>query len=217
MRLFWLLWFGLMMWFPWDKALFQTNPPTATPTPITTIISPTAGQAIQGKITIKGRTPLTDLSTFIVEFAYTRDTTDTWFYIAEGNQPVFDSSLAEWDSTTITDGDYTLRLTIHLTDGTKQTVIVPNLRVRNYSPVETSTPGPTTTPRPTSPGEKPTSPVSPTSTSTPIPPSLTPFPTNPAELTTQDLTTSLSRGIVSAFAALVLLGIYIILRKPLGK
>jgi hypothetical protein len=84
-------------------------------------------------------------------------------------------------------------------------VVIPNLRVRNYSAVETATPG-----LPANLTEQPTE-ITPTSTvavySTP-----TSLPDNPAQVTSVKLALSLVQGAVFAVACFVLLGIYLGLR-----
>ena len=56
------------------------------------------------------------------------------------NKPVENKRLADWDTTAIADGTYQLRLRVMLNDGNTLETIVPDLRVRNYTAVETSTP-----------------------------------------------------------------------------
>ena len=98
---------------------------------------------LQGVVTIRGSSNETGFLSAEVDFTYAGDTTGTWFLIATDSQPVDSSTLATWDTTTITDGDYNLRLRVILSDGTHLDVIIPNLRVRNYTPIETPTPAPT--------------------------------------------------------------------------
>ncbi len=83
------------------------------------IESPVTGQAVQGSIAIRGSTGMDRFQSYEVNFSYEGDPTLTWFLIQEGTTPVQDGVLAEWDTTTITDGDYTLRLLVTLNDGTQ--------------------------------------------------------------------------------------------------
>jgi hypothetical protein len=126
-----------------------------TPVPDIVIVDPQPGQALKGVVAIMGRTTLSSFRSAEVLFGYTNDPSQTWFLIAESASPVEAGLLAEWDTSTLTDGNYTLRLVVNRTDGSRVVVIVPGLRVRNYSPVETSTPTPFLTPTaPTPPGEQ---------------------------------------------------------------
>ena len=63
-----------------------------------------------------------------------------WFLIQYSYEPVENGTLAVWDTSTIADGNYHLRIKVLLTDGRTRETIVSQLRVRNYTAVETSTP-----------------------------------------------------------------------------
>ena len=76
-----------------------------------------------------------------VAFAYGKDNS-TWFLITGSDQPVRDGVLASWDTTTIADGTYLLRVRVNTSDGEVVEVEAKDLRVRNYTPIETSTPRP---------------------------------------------------------------------------
>jgi hypothetical protein len=129
--------------------------------------------------------------------------------IAEGNELVSNDLLSEWDTTTLTDGQYNLRLTVFLQDGKRDHFIVSDLRIRNYTPIETQTPTPTITPTPsdsTLDGSATTS--TPFPTTTPELPSPTPLPQNPLEISKEDISISLLRGMAGAFALFLLVGLY---------
>ena len=177
---------------------------TVTAQGLPAIISPQQGEVLQGTVTIRGSSTETGFQSFEVDFAYTGDTTGTWFLISQSSQAVDLGTLATWDTTTITDGNYDLRLRIILNDGTPLDVIISALRVRNYTPIETPTPAPTVI--------KPT--LTPTDTLTPTPfPSPTPLPVNPAVLTTLDISASLAYGGLGAVALIIIFGIYFWVRR----
>jgi hypothetical protein len=170
------------------------------------LTSPSEGQALQGAVTITGTTAVDGYASSELSFAYSGDPTGTWFLISTTitNAPVFDDTLATWDTTTITDGDYALRLRVFLLDATFTDITVGGLRVRNYTPVETPTPAPTveqSTPLPS---------ATPTATPQPTP---TPLPRNPAVLDPADLRASLGVGGLAVLLAFALLGIYLWLRR----
>ena len=168
------------------------------------ILSPRQGEVLQGTVTITGSSAETGFLSSEVDFAYAGDTTGTWFLVAAASQPVDSNTLATWDTTTITDGNYNLRLRVYLKDGTHLDAIIPDLRVRNYTPVETPTPAPTAI-LPT---------LTPTDTLTPTPfPTPTPLPVNPAVLTRADISTSLVYGGLGAVILIIILGIYFWLRR----
>jgi hypothetical protein len=175
------------------------------------ITSPTSGTPLQGAVTIQGSTLIEGFLSWEITFGYANDTTGTWFLIAEGEEQTTNSELTQWDTTTITDGDYNLRLTVYLQGGLREHFVVDNLRVRNYSPVETTTPTPTLTSTPYTetprPSLTPTRTIQPTETSLPNTP--TPLPTNPVTITQRKINNSLIRGAAGALAAFVLIGLYL--------
>jgi hypothetical protein len=168
------------------------------------VVSPRPGEALQGKIAITGTSDAIGFLSSELAFAYPGDPTGTWFLIAQSGQPVQAGMLAEWDTTAITDGTYTLRLRVFLDDGTSLEILVPDLRVRNYTPVETATPDPiSATGTPTLFAVTPTIRLP---TSTPLPP-------NPAALTPSRILSSLGYGALAAVAFLFFLFIYNRLRR----
>jgi hypothetical protein len=168
------------------------------------IKAPQVGEVLQGTIAITGSDNVTGYFSSEVAFAYTGDATGTWFLIAASSRPVEDGTLATWDTTTITDGNYVLRLRVYLGDGSFLALTVPDIRVRNYTPIETPTPAPTAvqaTPVPTA-----------TLTATPFPTPTSMLP-NPAVLTPVDVSISIAYGGVAAVILLFVIGIYLWLRR----
>jgi hypothetical protein len=113
-----------------------------------------------------------------------------------------DSPLYTWDTTSITDGEYMLRLRVFLGDGTFQDVTVP-LKIQNAVIPVTATVPPTATPEdefvliptPFLLAASPTPTDVPRSTPTPLP-------GNPVSLGSNTVLASLGRG------ALVILGLF---------
>jgi hypothetical protein len=191
---------------------FQDEPPATaelTATPLSAspqVLSPSPGQALQGNVPIMVFTAVQGLQAVELTFGYYKDSTQTWFPIFQGEQALENQALLEWDTGQISDGDYTLRLVVTLIDGTQQTVLVPGLRVRNYTPIETNTPEPIL-PTDTPPPQDTSTPTSaPLPTQTPPPPTSTALQTNPAELTTQDVYVSAGKGALGV-ACLFALGL----------
>lgn len=191
--------------------LFADGPQRAVAqlTPRVKLDSPQPGDVLQGVISIAGVTEVEGFRSAEVAFAYQVDPTNTWFLIAQTNTPVKSGALASWDTTTISDGGYRLRLLVLLQDGQKVEVMADGLRVRNYLPVETATPDVRA-------GQK-----TPTPTGTHLPDfevaavTPNPQPTNPAIVTPLDLQGSVAQGAVVAMALLVLVGLYLALRAAL--
>ena len=165
---------------------------------------PKSGEALQGLVTINGSNSIAGFVSSEISFSYSGDATETWFLIATTNTPIQDGTLTTWDTTSITDGDYRLRLRVFLENGSFQDVYVNDLRVRNYTPIETPTPGPTAI-RPT---------LVPTITLTPTRfPTPTQMPTNQAILTPLDVSFSIGYGGIIAVILLALMGIYLALKR----
>jgi len=183
------------------------------------ITSQTAGQAVRGIVPVSGNTSVDGFISWELTFGYANDTTGTWFLFAEGQEPVTGKVLTEWDTTTITDGLYNLRLTVYLEGGRRIHFILPDIRVRNYTPIETETPTPTLTTTPytqtLSPIRTPT--ITEPPTETPIPDTPTPLPTNPVEISAQDVSISLTRGASIVLTVFLIIGLYTSVRKWLAK
>lgn len=176
---------------------------TAQDTSPVAIISPATGDVISGEVTITGTTDVLGFTASQLDFSYASDSSDTWFALQTSSQPQVDSPLAVWDTSLITDGEYTLRLRVTLEDGAVEEVVV-QVRVQNDSPILTPTPIITSTPNQLD-VQMPTPflvAASPTPTLTPRPtPTL--LPTNAVSLNQVSIYTSLGRG------ALVIVGLFI--------
>ncbi|MCL4528774.1 MAG: hypothetical protein M1282_05120 [Chloroflexi bacterium] len=195
-------------------ALIYTAPVFAQGTTQPVITSPAAGQVVQGQVAVTGTTDIPNFSSSEVDFAYASDSTNTWFPIHSSTNPVDNAVLGTWDTTSITDGDYILRLRVTLMDGTLQDATV-TVKVRNYTALPTST----ATVTPTQPAlQIPTAIVLvPTSTSTPTPrptpPTPTVLPLNPASVTTSEIYSGFWKGAVIALFVFFFFGIIIRLRR----
>jgi hypothetical protein len=176
------------------RILAEASPRPNTQLDQVVLTAPLPGTAVQGDIMISGNTAIEGFSASELSFGYAGDPTETWFLIQYSTLSVADGLLGHWDTTTITDGDYTLRLVLYMSDGSQITLIVPGLRVRNYTAVETDTP----TPLPPSPTSGP---------GTPLPPSTpTPLPTNPAIISQVDVLITAGKGAAIGIGLLALLG-----------
>jgi hypothetical protein len=173
----------------------------AQDTPPVAITSPAPDEILRGQVTITGQVNVSGFISAQLDFAYASDATNTWFNIQSFSQPLADATLAGWDTTLITDGDYILRLRVNLEDGTFQEVTVP-IKIGNDM-LPTATPEPTATPD----EETVVIPTpfllaaSPTPTDLPRP-TPTALPANPVSLRQNQIYASLGRG------ALVILGLF---------
>ena len=178
-----------------------------TETPGLAITSPGGGEAVQGNVDIQGVAALENMRAYEVAFMYAGSGESDLFLIAQSDQPVQAGTLATWDTSQISDGNYDLILLATLRDGSQQEVRVKGIRVRNYNLVETATPDlsvvataipPTPTPEPSP---------------TVILPSPTPFGPNPAVISRSDVTYSLLRGVSFIAIGLVVLGFYVSIQR----
>src|ERR671918_885378 len=74
------------------------------------ITSPAAQEVLRGEVTITGSIDIPNFVFAQLEFAYASNPTDTWFNIRTFSEPIVNSTLAVWDTTSITDDGYVLRL-----------------------------------------------------------------------------------------------------------
>ncbi|MBN1146948.1 MAG: hypothetical protein JXA78_06820 [Anaerolineales bacterium] len=201
------------------RARQDAPPETATPTlaDALAILSPQSDQALQGSVPVVVDAALEGLQSAELSFAYFQDPTDTWFPIQDSDQPLSNQTLAIWDTSKISDGDYSLRLVVTLKDGEQRSVLVSGLRVRNYTPIETDTPTPVTPSATLPPQDTPPPTQAPTPTQTPVPPTSTPLPRNPAEMGEQDILTSAALGALATLGLFSLGIIYQAMRAALKK
>jgi hypothetical protein len=191
--------------------LLGASPAFAQATNAPTITSPSPGQILLGQVAIKGTTNIPNFSSAEVAFTYPSDPTNTWFIIKNLTDPVDNDVLATWDTTTLSDGKYILRLRVKLADGSVQDVTV-LVAVSNY----TAIPTPTLTVTPNGPALQIPSPIlvlpSPSSTVTPRPAPFTPtpLPSNPASVTTKDVYAGFWRS--ALFVVLIFVGYGILIR-----
>ncbi|MEW6404853.1 MAG: hypothetical protein AB1649_23910 [Chloroflexota bacterium] len=185
------------------------------------ITSPQTGETLRGQVNITGNVNVLNFASAEIAFAYASDPTSTWFTIQTFSSPLpagegtgVRGALAVWDTTALTDGDYTLRLRVTLQDGSVQEALVTNLKIRNDLPIATATVTATPTP------EDIQEPALPTPTTVPALvlqtyPTPTALPVNPATLTTPSIYSNLARGTGITLLLFALIGL--ILRLRAGK
>ena len=168
------------------------------------IETPATGEAVQGLVQIS--VAITDLenSGGSLAFRYSDQPEANWFTIWRSDEPLKSGVLTVWDTTTISDGTYDLVLQVQFAGGELGESLNPGIRVRNYTPVETSTPEPTQTEAPgrTITPTKPAPTIQPTTQVISLPDE------NPASLNEgQVFQTMLIAGIV-VVAVFLIVGIY---------
>lgn len=197
----------------------QAQETTPTPgEPRAYIVMPLPGQALQGSVPVSGSTRLPGFRRAELSFTYQDDPRQTWFLIQDFGEPVDDGLLTDWDTTTLSDGVYELRLVVYR-DGGRQPVeiLIPGLRVRNYTPIETDTPTPVTPTATPQPGDTPVPTPTSTPTLTPIPLTPTPLPTNAAMISGSEIAASIGQGVLIVGLVFAAGGVYLGLRGMLGR
>jgi len=187
----------------------------------TAITSPAAGEVLRGEVTITGTMDSANFFSAQLDFAYASDSAETlrsnsgqaWFTLQTFSQPVIDSPLFVWDTNSITDGDYQLRLSVTFIDGSFDEVIVP-IKIQNDVAFSQPTLAPASTPNSLSVQILTPFLLAASPTPTEIPrPTLTSLPDNPASLNQNEILVSLGRGGLVIIALFVFSGILIRLRR----
>lgn len=168
-------------------------------TPGLYITYPEKGSIVNGIVEIRGSVPATNFASATISYAYDGAGVENWFQIAEFSESMQDVVLVKWDTTTITDGTYQLRLSVAETNGAINEVIVDQITVMNYTHLAT-------TPLPDNESIRMSTPVSLTEAVNTNRP--TTIPENPAAADSVQLTSSMVTGIVLALIVLLLLLIY---------
>jgi len=163
-----------------------------------TINYPQNGQSVQGVVEITG-SAVSDL--FLrgeVYYAYNNTENITWFMITQIDQQIDNGVLARWDTTTITDGEYQIKIKLIKTDNTTDELVIKPVYVRNYSMEPTVTPAPTNA----------SLAVEEDTPGTPINSFSTPFPQNPAAVSGEGIKKSIFVGITLTLLLLTGLLLY---------
>ncbi len=108
------------------------------------IQSPVEGDFLQGNVAIMGTVTGSGFQSAEISFRYQDTPSQSWFVIAQISAPVVDDLIATWDTSTIADGVYQIRVLAVFDDGREQEEIIANLNVRNYTPfdpIKTADPG----------------------------------------------------------------------------
>jgi hypothetical protein len=209
----------------------DANQQSPVPQNQTGIYEPADGSTLAGKVNVSG----TATSAWVLAFSYVENPIETWFPLAQSNQPVTNAILTTWDTNSVTDGLYLLRLSVLAVEG-KQDFVV-KVRINNSLPILSATPSTTMTLSPTftatatptiSPTRFATAEFTKTLTSTitstasaTIAPSLPPIPSprgtlsfadNPATLNPRDIFIHLGEGILTVLMVFAIIGLIFYLR-----
>ena len=171
--------------------LFSNSQATTNPV----ILYPGEGEVIEGIVEIRGSVPGENFASAKLSFAYAGENAEDWFLIANIDAPTQEEILGVWDTTTITDGTYQIRLRVREISGEKKDVIVTGIQVANYSRSDSTANDMVTT----------VTEVPPTQVALQsIVPSPTSLPANPATITETDLRHTALTGLLIGIGLVVL-------------
>ena len=88
------------------------------------ITSPREGDVLKGSVEIIGTAAGENFDSAELAYAYADSEAPSWFVIEGVSQPMNVATLAIWDTTQISDGDYQLKLTLTYSDGKKEEDVV---------------------------------------------------------------------------------------------
>jgi len=117
---------------------------TTTPSTISIVIlSPIPGNYVARNVQVLGSAIHPNFLQYVLEYAPDPNPNNLWYAIGGARQfPTLNDVLGIWQTETIPDGTYQLRLRVYLRDGSTPQTVVGSLRVQNTAP----TPVPTNTP-----------------------------------------------------------------------
>src|SRR5262249_31599353 len=120
-----------------------------TPLPVSIVIlSPVPGNIVAGNVQILGSAIHPQFLQYQVEYGPDPNPSNLWFPATSAvTTPILNGLLGIWNTTTVQDSKYQLRLRVYLRDGTLLTTVINNITVQNQ--VNTPIPSPTQSiPRP---------------------------------------------------------------------
>ena len=173
------------------------------------ILSPQKDEVLQGKIDIVGTASGIGFQYAEVSFRFHNSESGTWFLLSQIGEPKIDELLASWDTSTIVDGDYQLKIQAYYEDGHTIESIIGNLRIRNYSPIETVTP--TKIQSQLVESTRISSEITEPSNSTKQ--YATPMPKNELTIELQEISVYAIRGAVIGLLFLIIIGIWLLIRR----
>ncbi|NJL95217.1 MAG: hypothetical protein HC915_16615 [Anaerolineae bacterium] len=107
--------------------------PTALPATAIAITSPPAGSVLRGTVAVTGSASHPSFSQYALEYGPDPNPSNLWYPITAVpiTNVVVNNVLGAWNTTTVADGNYQLRLHVWLRTGAEEFRVVPNLQVRN--------------------------------------------------------------------------------------
>ena len=111
------------------------------------VTSPRPNAVLRGSVSVQGTANHPDFWKYEVHFAPGMNPPDNaWSVLLVREESVVNGQLAVWDTNTVPDGTYSLRLRVVRNDGNWEDLIIRPVSVQNQEPVPTETPEGTPTP-----------------------------------------------------------------------
>lgn len=199
--------FMLMLWLALPGAQYAAAQEITATAPLLVVSSPVDGAVIRGVVPITGIVSLAGVQSAELAFADQTDSSGTWILIAQIALPAQSADLTQWDTTTVPDGEYQLRLRALMLDGTVQERVISRLRVNNLLLPEPTAVQPTATPEPPPAlTETPPAGFAITQRAQPV------LPTNPAAVESEDLQRSARSGVLLVVGVFAAAGAYALAR-----
>lgn len=111
------------------------------------IVAPTSGATVSGIVQVEGTAALGDFVRY--ELAVSPNGAQSWGNIGQGQQPVVNGQLGVWDSASVGDGAYAIRLRVVDVTSNYCEAVVTNINVQNSRPTDVPTPEESPTPQET--------------------------------------------------------------------
>ena len=173
------------------------------------IQSPVDGDTLQGNVSIIGTVTGNGFQSVEIGFRYQDTQSQSWFVIAQSTAPVVDDVIATWDTSTIADGVYQIRVLAIFDDGRKQEEIIANLNVRNYTPFDPIKTEESTLPS----GLNEQTPIIPVEATPTLRPSPTPMSVNEMIITQSQFINTAIQGAILGMLFLLVIALFIIIRR----
>jgi len=108
------------------------------------ITSPVQGESVRGEVDIVGTASHPKFWKYELDYGVSTDPAGMWAAVpgSPSTEAVVDGTLGTWDTTTVPDGTYVLRLRVVGTDGNYDELFVTGIKVVNKQPEPTLTPEP---------------------------------------------------------------------------
>lgn len=175
---------------------------------IVRITSPNEGEILQGNIYIEGTVSGSTFQFAEISFQYQDSQSSNWFEIGKIDAPIVDDTIGIWDTSTIADGIYRIKVVAHYENDRVQEAIVNNLDIRNYTALDPSV----TDELPANELDESESQV----TATPVVPTITvptPMPKNEMVVTKTQFFLTLLQGAIFGVLFLAVIVIFVIIRR----